>query len=569
MKTRIIILIILILGISVRLIGINFGLPYATQARPDELVIIRYALPFGTGDLNPHFFHYPSLFLYLSFILFAIYFLFGKLFGLYLDANDFAASVLLNPAPLILMLRIFSALFGTFTVYLTYLIGKAKDETTGLLSAILLALAYLHVQQSHFGTTDVTMVGFGLLALLFAQRVFTQGKITDYIKSGLFAGMAGSTKYNGALFLIPLIAAFLLRLKQEPLNTSGRKIIIGIVTALLSFFFFSPFILLDFTTFRTQFSKETSHLLYGATIELGRGWVNFITVALNHGLGLPLLVFAFLTIVYFIIKCPRYTTFLISFPLMYYLLMGAGKAVYVRHALPIVPFLCIISAIGISELFARFKGINQIIVISVVILLLLANSLPNLFGYLTTITKKDTRSLATEWIDRNIPANSTIGWVGSAWSVPNLPFSAQEVAARYSQFRIGFSLPEKIITRMKAKVKTTGYRILRYDEEKGDTDTFRFFRIDQIKPRDITYLVVTSYPALPFGEVPKAIATLTADTINFIFLTQFNPFRCDNPRLIMDKQDATYLPFANFPCVIRPGPLIKIYRIKKVSSEIK
>uniref|UniRef100_A0A7C6EBU9 Phospholipid carrier-dependent glycosyltransferase n=1 Tax=candidate division WOR-3 bacterium TaxID=2052148 RepID=A0A7C6EBU9_UNCW3 len=551
----------LAIGLIVRLIGINFGLPYATGARPDELVIIRHTLPFGTGDLNPHFFHYPSFFLYFSFLIFGIYFLFGLLLGRYHSPTDFAASVLLDPSPLILIIRLISVFFGTLTVYFIYLLFRDKDKTTGIIASILLSSTYLAVRESHFGTTDTAMVFFGLLAFLFAWRVKDLGKTKDYIISGILAGIAASTKYNGAIFLLTLIVAFLLRLKTD----HWRKIALGITSALIAFLFFSPFILFDFSTFITQFREETAHLLSGATIELGRGWLNFITIGLRYGIGLPLLIFSLIAIIWTLLRNFRFAIFLLSFPLVYYLLIGASRAVYVRHILPIVPFLCIFACLFVKQLTYRFKGAIRPIILTLTLFILLSSSIQNIIGYLTTITKKDTRSCAAEWIIKNLPPNSTIGWVGSAWSVPNLPLSTSEISARFNEARIGIALPAKIIEAMKTKVGDTGYRIVRFSKELANNDTLRFFNIDQIKKRNIQYLVVTSYPGLPFGEVPEEIIALQKDTANYKLQIQFNPFKKSKiglGGLILDKQDATYLPFANFSGVQRPGPLISIYQIR-------
>lgn len=552
---------ILGLGLAVRLIGINFGLPEAIGARPDELVIIRHTLPFGTGDLNPHFFHYPSLWLYLLFILYGLYFLVFKLLGYYQNPSDFACAVLLNPSPLILLARLSSAFFGIFSCYVIYRMFRDKDEIVGLIAGFLFSLTYLSVQQAHFGTTDTAMVGFGILALLFALRVFHYGYTKDYILSGVFAGLAASTKYNGALFLIPLITAFLLRRKNE-LGSNQLKILFGLLSSVIAFFIGSPFILFDFSTFRNHLLKETSHLLKGATIELGTGWINFLRIGLRYGLGFPFLIFSCLAIIYLFVRRPRLAICLLSFPIIYYLVIGSGKAVYVRHLLPIVPFLGIVSAIFLKDLFSNPAG--QIRPIGIVIgsLFILSGSIQNIVGYLKVITQKDTRCQAAEWILKNIEKGSTIGWVGSAWSVPNLPFSQQEIDARFAETRIGIVLPPEIIAKMKTKVKESGFRIVRYDGLKADTDTLRFFKIDQILARKIKWLVVTSYPDLPFGTIPKEIENLLLDTNKLSFETKFDPFYKERPKLVLDQQDAAYVPFAKFFEVQRPGPIITIYRIK-------
>ncbi len=77
----------------------------------------------------------------------------------------------------------------------------------GLLAAALLGGCYLHVIHSHYATFDV-MVGLMVtLALLFSLLMFQQREAKWYLLAGLCAGLAGATKYNGAIaVLIPLTA---------------------------------------------------------------------------------------------------------------------------------------------------------------------------------------------------------------------------------------------------------------------------------------------------------------------------------------------------------------------------
>jgi len=53
----------LALGAVLRFYAIDFGLPYP-HARPDESTAIGHAVAILNGDPNPHFFHWPSLTLY-------------------------------------------------------------------------------------------------------------------------------------------------------------------------------------------------------------------------------------------------------------------------------------------------------------------------------------------------------------------------------------------------------------------------------------------------------------------------------------------------------------------------
>ena len=78
-RKSLILLAIIFLGISMRIIGIDFGLPFLLHN--DEPVVVNYALAYGTGDFNPHFFKVPPLLSYMLFFLYGVFFLTGKMIG--------------------------------------------------------------------------------------------------------------------------------------------------------------------------------------------------------------------------------------------------------------------------------------------------------------------------------------------------------------------------------------------------------------------------------------------------------------------------------------------------------
>ena len=101
---------------------------------------------------------------------------------------------------------------GVLTVWCVFLIGRRVfDETVGLVTAGYLALAYLHVRDSHFGTSDVTMIGLVVVAVLAILRWRESGRIGHAILAGLVVGLAGSVKYNGLGAGVPFAAAVIER----------------------------------------------------------------------------------------------------------------------------------------------------------------------------------------------------------------------------------------------------------------------------------------------------------------------------------------------------------------------
>ncbi len=100
--------------------------------------------------------------------------------------------------------RTVSALSGMLSLFLIFQIGKKLNNSeTGLLAAAFFAVAPLHVVNSHFLTSDVTMVFLLLGSLYFFLSSLEHGGIRIRTASGFLLGLAIAAKYNAA-FLLPL-----------------------------------------------------------------------------------------------------------------------------------------------------------------------------------------------------------------------------------------------------------------------------------------------------------------------------------------------------------------------------
>jgi hypothetical protein len=102
--TNVSILTILGIALALRFWGLPFGLPNLT--RPDEQNISQFvALHIlqsffaGQPDLNPHFFEYPSLYIYFVTLLYGVYHLIGHLLGAFLTPTTLCTTIWITLRP--------------------------------------------------------------------------------------------------------------------------------------------------------------------------------------------------------------------------------------------------------------------------------------------------------------------------------------------------------------------------------------------------------------------------------------------------------------------------------------
>lgn len=351
------------LALLFRLDGIGWGLPNAARwysFHPDErqTVAAVLSLDFFSGDFNPNFFNYPSLYLYLTYL---ANFLMGG-FGLTHVITPQNAQWAI-PHDVIFAGRFVSALLGAATILPVYDMARRlfTPRFSGL-AAFAMAMAPAAVQHSHFATVDISATFFVALALMFAVRAVTprreysqtanvvakiatptksraphnaareksvapndgapikkhaaatppddeareysrQNFARDLILAALFSGFAAATKYNAVLvFIAPLVAWSLL--KKSVVHFASVRVLAALFGALfLGFFIGCPFSVFSFREFwgdgqNNGFAYELfvhSRQGSGEVFQsTGNGWIYHLTENLPFALGMPLLLLSLL-----------------------------------------------------------------------------------------------------------------------------------------------------------------------------------------------------------------------------------------------------------------------------------
>lgn len=410
---------ILLVGIGIRLWGINFDLPYIYH--PDEPKYITIAQQiFKSKDLNPHFFNYPSLFFYIQSAAYIPYYLAGKLLGIFHLRSDILSPVTIvmgatwsGMPSTVLMGRLISVLFGTATIGLTFQTGKQLTgrHFTGLLAALFLAISPTNVVNSRYITPDTYVTFFASAALLTSLLVYQQGKTWQYILGGLCVGLTISSKYNGGLVLLPLLLAHFFH--HGWIGWKQRYLYIAVLFMGFGFLFTTPYALLDFHIFLRDMEFEANHYATGHLGMEGNTLAWYLTFMWNSN-GL-IYILALVEIIRGLVTRSKTTLIISIFPVIYFVFISSFIVRNDRTFLPLTPFLFVLAAAFLTQCFTLVARLSNkatrqaaylaMIAIGIVCLIVPTNkSVTNALQ----ITSPNSRESARQWIEKNIPAGAKV-----------------------------------------------------------------------------------------------------------------------------------------------------------------
>ena len=161
---------ILAVGLVLRMIGLQFGLPAVYN--PDEVAIMARALGFAKGSLNPHNFLYPTLYFYVLFAWVGVYLASVWVTGGVSSLRALSELYFTNPTGIFTAGRALGVAAGTLTIGLVHRLGTTiGGRRTAAAAAIFLAVAPLHVRDSHYVKHDVAATLAVVAAYLAMTRI--------------------------------------------------------------------------------------------------------------------------------------------------------------------------------------------------------------------------------------------------------------------------------------------------------------------------------------------------------------------------------------------------------------
>lgn len=532
----------LVVGLALRLWGLDFGLPH-TSVRPDESILVHRALAVAGGQWNPGFFNYPSFHIYLLSLAFGAFYVVSLLLGSTSGTQDFLLAFLLDSSHIYLVGRGVTVLMGTATIAAAWHLAKSVGgRSAGAPAAILLAAAMLHVRDSHFLTVDVPVTCWTTAALVALVQHARSGDRRALVFGSILLGLAISTKYNAAL----LVPALLVAVFKAPGQNRHNNALLASGVLALAFFGGSPFIALDPLAFWRDFVFEWQHFGRGhAGQDPGNGWIYHLTFTLRHGLGLPALLAALAGLAWMGYRRSAADLVVLTAVAAYFAVAGGGNSLFVRYALPLLPLLCVAAAVGIGHLL-RQRPARAAVLAAV----LAAPSMLASVQQVRMMALDDTRELARRWIESHVDSGARIGMTGSDYGHPRLHPTSECLQRRLEEARQHHQAGR----RLQLALNLSGYP----PDPAYDLVELR----QQVVPGDlqrtgIDWLIVQRHP-LPYAQVPTG---LESDLAGRSPAVVFEPAGLQMPLSAFDRLDAWYLPYAGHVGMTRPGPELRIYRL--------
>ncbi len=435
----------LLLATLIRVSGVPFGLPRLLFDMNERLVVEVAVGTFGS-DWSPVDARYPMLFASLVRLAYMPYVAALRGEGLEMPAGLFAV-LSAAPAPLFLIARVLSLVFGVATVWLTGLLGaRLGGARCGVFAATVLALVPLHVEMSRVARVDGPLALWATLALFLVVRYEQERRFRDAVLAAIATGCAISTKYSGVL-LLPCLAIIALR---QPASGPPRLRASRIVR--LALLMILPlFILLATTPYLVlRPSKDLAGAIglarlasepFSAATRPGHAVYPEALVGESFGAGLLLA-----AAIGFVRRFkPRGVGSLpvLAFFVLYGSVFFVSRTAYDRFLLPIIPLFAIYAARGILAVSGRFRRSAW-----AVALVALLPTLPFLVSSVViAATSADTRLRAVELIEARVPAGSMIFTASGGPAAPPLRTEPWRTLGGYVWMNPGSKLsPDEILT---------------------------------------------------------------------------------------------------------------------------
>ncbi|GEM_PF-1176938 len=463
------ILTVLLFGAALRFYGLDWGIASLRGLRVDgrELSIqeagfhpdanfLTMAAQSLSRSIHPHHLVDGQMRLYSVFgpVFMYLFWVFGKVLSVFAGFDLFHLEGVRDANWTRLAGRGLSALAGTLTVLVVYLIGaRFYSRPAGLAGASLLSVTPLHIQSSHFCTVDALLGLWMAVAFLAFWRVAERGGGKDYGVAGALIGLGCATKLHAVELFAPLVVAHWIRRAgtqpPDPLPRRGRgsrqisplslwgrgrgrglrftfylsalfdrRLFMALGASVAAFALLVPSSVLRFRDYfdPANMLTATNAILVNMGQVMMRGsfhfagtppYLYYITNLFPAGLGVPLEVAVFAGIAWGAYRHRRGDLLLLSFVVFYFLATGRFQGKYVRYFVLWAPFVAVLAGRLMAELCGSGRRALRVAGIAFASAVGLYTS-----AYAVAFTGiyggPDVRVEAARWVAAHVPAGSAV-----------------------------------------------------------------------------------------------------------------------------------------------------------------
>jgi hypothetical protein len=415
-----------VIAFLLRIYGLNWD--QGNTIHPDErqilFTVMKLSWPQSLGNffstqspLNPHFFAYGTFPMYLLALL---------AYVVHIPLSNPASIVTLS-----YMGRCLSAIFDSGTVFLTALLALklaskksvVHSSMMALFAAALVAVTPLQLELSHYFAVDTILLFLVLLTLLGCVALIDTKYISLWsMLIGVGYGLALGTKLSAAPLIVPICVALCLYWwqRRDWVQTLTGLCIVALVTIVV-FVIVEPYAFIDTSEFMQQ-ATEQGNIARGVVdmpfIRQFAGTIPYVYEVQNlvlWGLGLSLGVVACIALCGCVVRlwwrCFDGWLVLLSWVIVYGVLMCNLYVKYMRYLLPIYPMLTLMAVAlltaSISALSGRLGRFQQSIPFLAwlrwsAIVLVVAGTLFQGLALLSVYSVPNTRIQASLWLYRHV-----------------------------------------------------------------------------------------------------------------------------------------------------------------------
>lgn len=462
--------VLILIGGILRFYDLMWGAPFFFHPDERNIASAISALHFP-DQLNPHFFAYGSLPIYVTYLI-------GSVINYFQTCHSSLVSCHFPPTisfeQAILILRALSALFSLLLIPLLFLIGKLiKNEATGLLAAFFATTSIGLIQYAHFGTYELWLTFLGVLLFLVHILLWKKKKKRYlYFQIVIFALLV-ATKIS-SLALLPLLFIFPeLWSKKSFLIRSFIFIRHTVLVSTLTLFIFlltNPFSFLDFQSFYNSLVYESSVATgsmlvfytgeFAQTLPVVYHFLYIYPFLLNP-LLFSLLIPSLLLVIVLSIKHRSLPLLLIlTYTGILFLSQVFLFVKWTRYLIPTLPFLYLLLAVALSTCKDYLRQLlpKQLLHFGYI----LGGSICALFALAFVITvyeRPDTRGEAAAFAEEQLNRDSKI--ISEVYDLGIVPFSEHFSSIElFNFYDLDNNSPEFNLTTLEQKLEEAKYLIL-------------------------------------------------------------------------------------------------------------